>query len=51
MVRPGARKRGVLALVQGRFASERRACDLLKVSRSAHRRPCLRAALPEPAAV
>lgn len=42
MVRSGARKQGVRELVEGRFASERRACILLGVTRSAHRRPSTR---------
>lgn len=42
MVRSGARKQGVRELVQGRFASERRACVLLGMTRSAYRRPSSR---------
>lgn len=42
MVRSGARKQGVRELVMGQFASERRACILLGVTRSAYRRPSTR---------
>jgi putative transposase len=42
MVRSGARKQGVRNLVSGQFASERRACILLGVTRSAYRRPSCR---------
>lgn len=42
MVGSGARKQGVRELVTGQFASERRACILLEVTRSAYRRPSSR---------
>ncbi|WLT30765.1 IS3 family transposase [Geothrix sp. PMB-07] len=42
MVRSGARKQAVRELVQGQFVSERRACILLGVTRSAYRRPSTR---------